>query len=127
MLEKKRKKNRRIIKNVSSRLMDDIDFVKVALELGANCLPYVSERLNDDKEIVLLAVKKNGRFLQHASDRLKDDWDIVTCRPRDRDPSLPVPKPQVSATNVIPGSTSSVGAPPLRELSGSQTDQIRRH
>ena len=52
---------------------------------------------------------------RHAA---KDDWDIVTCRPRDRDPSLPVPKPQVSATNVIPGSTSSasvsVGAPPLR-------------
>jgi len=72
---------------------------------------------------------------RHAA---KDDWNIVSCRPRDRDPSLPVPKPQVSATNVIPGSTSyasvSVGAPPLRTSTGPgsavlptvQTDQIRR-
>ena len=50
---------------------------------------------------------------RHAA---KDDFDMVTCGPRSRDPSLPVPKPQANPTNVIPGAPSvSAGVPPYRE------------
>lgn len=59
---------------------------------------------------------------RHAA---KDDYDIVTCRPRNKDPSLPVPKPQKSATNVIPGSTSYVSVPESALRPTVQTDQVR--
>ena len=52
---------------------------------------------------------------RHAA---KDDYDMPNCGPKGRDASLPVARPQVNPTNVIPGSAApslSVGVPPYRE------------
>lgn len=60
-----------------SCLLDDKDFVIVAVSHDGESLMDASERLQDDKEVVLTAVKEWWGALQYASGRLQDDEEIV--------------------------------------------------
>ena len=65
-----------LLSQLSVRLQDDRDIVKLSIQSWGPSLEYASERLRDDKEIVLTAMRGYGS-LEFASGRLKDDHDVV--------------------------------------------------
>jgi len=72
----------------STRLKDDPEVAEVAVEKDGNALKYASARLRDNPDIVIAAVKNHGYALEYASKRLRDDPEIVTTAVKNKGEAL---------------------------------------
>lgn len=66
------------IKQASTRLQQDRDFVRRVISMKPTVLEHVDPKFKDDEEIVMEAVSSKASTIKYASERLRESKDIVS-------------------------------------------------
>jgi hypothetical protein len=74
---RKLKSNGVDFKDLSIKERDDIDIVKIAINIHPRNFLFISERLKKDKDLILYAINRDNMLYLHLDSYLKKDNEIV--------------------------------------------------